>query len=305
MVLTACNSWILLQENGSRLGCCEVTTLIEEGGMGHMPDESHYVIRGGVEGRERLRVLSSVMHETTMALLDRVGIAEGQTCLDVGCGGGDVTVELARRVGSNGAVVGVDIDETKLEIARSEAEEGGLEQVEFRRLDIRTEEAETNVDVVYARFLLTHLDDPSGAIAAFRHHVRPGGKVVVEDIDFSGYFTYPASRAFDRYRELYCATVEKRGGDPNIGPRLPVLLQEGGLRDVEIRVVQPMATRGNAKLINAITMENIRGAVLGDGLATAEEIDTLVRDLYRFAENPNTVAGTPRIVQAWGSRSVD
>ena len=86
-----------------------------------MTHASHYVIRGGLEGRERLRVISRVMHPSTSSLFDRVRVADGHRCLDVGCGGGDVTIALARRVAPHGAAVGVDIDDTKLAIARNEA----------------------------------------------------------------------------------------------------------------------------------------------------------------------------------------
>ena len=54
------------------------------------------------------------------------------------------------------------------------------------------------------------------------------------------------------------------------------------------------------RLINAITMENIADAVLADRLATPEEIDGIVREMYEFAADPGTIAGTPRVVQAWG-----
>jgi hypothetical protein len=54
--------------------------------------------------------------------------------------------------------------------------------------------------------------------------------------------------------------------------------------------------------MNPLTMENIAGAVLEDGLATREEIDSVVRELYRLAADPNTVAGMPRVVQSWGRR---
>jgi hypothetical protein len=50
-------------------------------------------------------------------------------------------------------------------------------------------------------------------------------------------------------------------------------------------------------------MENIAGAVLDDGLASQQEIDELVRELYDFAADPSTVAGMPRVVQAWGRRA--
>jgi SAM-dependent methyltransferase len=238
-----------------------------------------------------------------MSLLERLGPRDGLACLDVGCGGGDVTLELARRVAPHGTVVGVDIDETKLEIARHEAQQQGLLNVVFQLSDVREMSGAAGFDIVYSRFLLTHLSDPASVIRAFYAQLRPGGMVAVEDIDFSGHFTYPESRAFGRYHELYCATVLRRGGDPNIGPRLPLLLKDSGFEDVGVSIVQPIATEGEAKLISPMTMENIAGAVLEDGLATREEIDRVVRELYRFAADPNTVAGMPRVVQSWGRRA--
>lgn len=203
---------------------------------------------------------------------------------------------------ARGRAIGTDVDETKLDLARQESERLGVRNVEFRTLDIRTQDAGLEFDLIYARFLLTHLHDPSHVVSVFYRHVRPGGLTIVEDIDFSGSFTYPASMAYRRYHELYCAVVRGRGGDPDIGPRLPILLTDGGFEEVEMTVVQPVGTHGEVKLINPLTMENIAGAVLQDGLASREEIDVVVRELREFAENPRTVAGLPRVVQAWGRR---
>jgi SAM-dependent methyltransferase len=223
-------------------------------------------------------------------------------CLDVGCGGGDVTRDLARLVGPRGKAVGVDIDEMKLAVASAEAREEGPTNLEFRSLDIRQSSGLSGFDVVYARFLLTHLGDPAGAVKAFYEHLRPGGQVAVEDIDYSGCFTYPKLDAFERYCALYCAIVRRRGGDPNIGPRLPLLLMQSGFEQVGVSVVQPVGLQGDVKLIHPITLENITGPILEDGLATQDEIDGIVRELYTFAADPGTVAGTPRVVQAWGRR---
>lgn len=264
----------------------------------------HYVIRGGVLGRERLRVLARVMHASTTSLFQRLGVGNGLMCLDVGCGGGDVSVELARRVAPSGKVVGVDIDETILNLATREAEESGVRNVEFRTWDIRTHDASFLFDLVYARFLLTHLDDPARAVASLYKHLRPGGMVIVEDVHVSGAFTYPDSEAVQRLRELYCAVVRSRGGDPDIGPRLPVLLADGGFEQVEMNVVQPAGTQGEVKLLNPLTLEGIADTVLQDRLASREEIDSVVEELYEFAENPRTVASFPRVVQAWGRRPV-
>jgi len=267
-----------------------------------MADSSHYVIRGGREGRERLRVLAGVMRPHSMALLDRCGLREGLACLDVGCGGGDVTMELARRVGPGGRAEGVDMDVAKLEIARAEAAQRNISNVQFLQADAREAAGPRTFDLVYARFLLTHLSDAAGMVRRFHAQVRPGGMVAVEDIDFSGHFTYPESSAFRRFHELYCATVTKRGGDPTVGMRLPLLVRDAGFEDVRVSIVQPMALEGDAKLMDALTLEAIAGAVLEDGLATRDEIDALARDLIAFAADPRTLAGVPRVVQVSGRR---
>jgi SAM-dependent methyltransferase len=267
-----------------------------------MNERQPYAIRGGVEGRERLRVLARVLQPTTTALFERLGVGDGMVCLDVGCGGGDVTRELARRVGPPGRAVGVDIDAVKLDLARQEAHEQGIRNVEYRALDIRAQGAGSDFDLVYARFLLTHLSNPSGAVAAFFQHLRPGGLLLVEDTDFSGFFTYPESEACRVYYRLCGAVVRGRGGDPDLGRRLPLLLADGGFVGVEMAVVQPAGTSGEVKLINPLTMENIAEAVMEDGLASRPEIDALVQELYAFAADPRTVVGLPRIVQAWGYR---
>ena len=64
--------------------------------MSSAAGEVPYIIRGGIKGRERLRMLSRIMQSATLNLLQRAGIRPGMTCLDVGCGGGDVSLELAR-----------------------------------------------------------------------------------------------------------------------------------------------------------------------------------------------------------------
>ena len=123
----------------------------------------NYVIRGGVQGRERLRLLAEVMGPGTGSLLTEVGVPAGATCLDVGCGGGDVTCELARAVGPSGRVIGVDLDPIKIDIAAREAHEQGIANVAFECRDVTKWEPPELFDLVYARFLLTHLVNPAAA----------------------------------------------------------------------------------------------------------------------------------------------
>ncbi len=76
-----------------------------------------------------------------------------------------------------------------------------------------------------------------------------------------------------------------------------------GCERIAMNVVQPAALDGELKLINPITMENIAGALIADGLATCEETDRLASELSEFARDPRTVMSIARIVQAWGWRS--
>jgi SAM-dependent methyltransferase len=263
---------------------------------------SHYVIRGGLPGRERLRFIASVLQPGTDALLSRAGISSGARCLDVGCGGGDMTAVLARRVGPSGRVLGVDLDAEKLDLARREAAELGLHNVEFQLADLRAWQPPSPFDVVYIRFVLTHLPDPAAATQTIFRWLHPGGLVIVEDIDYHGCFVWPEREAFRRYCELYCDVVRRRGGDAYIGRRLPELLLEAGFQDVGVSLNQPASLDDSAKRIHVMTLENIADALIQSSVASREEVEHLLQELETIAADRTVVAAIPRIVQTWGRR---
>src|SRR5262245_56237122 len=132
-----------------------------------------YIIRGGVEGKKRLEVLARVMWPTTARALAEAGLAPGMNCLDLGCGGGDVTLQLATAVGPAGHATGVDMDETKLHFARQNAARSGLANVQFRKLIVQDWFEESQYDFIYTRFLLTHLADPQRTLRQMLRAIRP------------------------------------------------------------------------------------------------------------------------------------
>src|SRR5918992_6274264 len=113
-----------------------------------------YVLRGGRAGAERLRLLNRVKWPTTEQLLGAAGLRAGMSCLDVGCGSGDVTLKMAALVEAEGNVVGVDRDQAILRLAGQEAERQGL-SVTFRQLDAEKLTDESAYDLVFARYLLS------------------------------------------------------------------------------------------------------------------------------------------------------
>ena len=99
-------------------------------------------------------MLQRVHGPFTSALLDSAGIKQGARCLDAGCGGGHVSRDLAARVGKTGSVVGSDLDEVVLELARSDVAGAGITNVEFRTGDA-TDLDVSGFDVLVARFFFS------------------------------------------------------------------------------------------------------------------------------------------------------
>ena len=260
----------------------------------------HYIIRGGEAGKKRLDLLARVQEPTTLALLDKLDIRPGERFIDLGCGGGHVSIEAARRVGAGGSVVGVDLDATKLALARQSAEEGGLGNIDFRECKADEIVESDSFDVAYARFLLTHLSDPLAVLRAMLKALKPGARVALEDIDFRGVFSHPPSPHVERFAELYTVAVRHKGGDANIGPRLPSLLREAGFEQIGASVVQVAYLDGDLKRILLATMEGIADAALAAGMATVEELGQTVEGLRAFTDDPTTFLSMPRVVQAWG-----
>ena len=123
-----------------------------------------YTIDRGLGVRDRMNLLATVHSPATLALLDMLGVALGARCIDLGCGGGHIAFELARRVGTSGHVTGLDLDEALLAAARDEAAVQGLDNVTFGVESVE-HLAATGFDLAFtARMLLSHLSDPADLV---------------------------------------------------------------------------------------------------------------------------------------------
>src|SRR5262249_35695619 len=169
-----------------------------------------YAIRGGKEGKERLDVLARVLLPTTAQLFDRVGLSTGMNCLDVACGGGHVTMLMARIVGPEGHVLGTGTDAEILALAGEDTKAAKATNVEFQQQDACSCLWHNAFDVAYARFLLSHLNEPENCLATMIEACAPRGLIVIEDTDFAGSFCYPSCAAYERYKELYQELVQRK-----------------------------------------------------------------------------------------------
>jgi ubiquinone/menaquinone biosynthesis C-methylase UbiE len=223
-------------------------------------------------------------------------------CLDLGCGGGEVTFEIARLVGQDGSVIGVDMDEVKLELARIAAAERRHANVEFRLANVSEWHETSAYDLVYCRFLLQHLSRPVDLLRRMWAAVRPGGAIVVEDADFDGLFCHPPNDGFAFYALMYPRVLERYGGDAASGRKLYGCFLEAGIPQPSLRLVQRVDADGEAKTLSLSTLEATAEAIVRAKLASLEDVNAAIASLAAFTSDPTSLVGDPRVFQLWTSR---
>jgi SAM-dependent methyltransferase len=120
--------------------------------------------------------LDHELGELGLAAMAALAPREGERLVDIGCGCGSTTLELARRVGAGGSVLGVDISAPMLAVARERAAAAGLAQARFIQADAQTH-AFDPADGAFSRFGVMFFEDPVAAFANIRRGLKRGGRV--------------------------------------------------------------------------------------------------------------------------------
>ncbi|MCV7377668.1 SAM-dependent methyltransferase [Mycobacterium alsense] len=156
----------------------------------------------------------------------------GMSVLDIGCGPGTITADIAARV-APGAVVAVDRVADVLAVARAESRGRDLSNVTFATADVhRLDFPDDAFDIVHAHQVLQHVADPVGALREMRRVCRPGGIVAARDADYAGFTWFPQIDALDLWRDLYRRAARANGGEPDAGRRLLSWALDAGFADV-------------------------------------------------------------------------
>ena len=159
----------------------------------------------------------------------------GMRVLDVGCGPGTITLDLARRV-APGSVVGIDPADDVVEAAARDATDQGVENVRFATGDIYALDVDgpfdRAFDLVHAHQVLQHVPDPVGALRAMRAACVPEGLVAARDSDYHAFTWYPADARLDRWLDLYQQVARADGGEPDAGRMLGAWAHAAGFSEV-------------------------------------------------------------------------
>ncbi|MGW7463401.1 methyltransferase domain-containing protein [Streptomyces xantholiticus] len=194
-----------------------------------MPQETAVYTHGHHESVLRSHTWRTAANSAAYLIAE---LRPGLDVLDVGCGPGTITADLAELV-APGRVTAVDAAENVLGQARAYAEQRGLDNVRFAVADVHDLDfADDSFDVVHAHQVLQHVGDPVRALHEMRRVCRPGGVVAVRDSDYGAFTWYPGPPALDEWLALYRRVARGNGGEPDAGRRLLSWARAAGFTDI-------------------------------------------------------------------------
>jgi len=152
--------------------------------------------------------------------------------LDVGCGPGTITVDLAR-LARYGTVVGMDRSAAVVSEAAAHAKQVAVSNVDLAVGDVYSLEYDDDTfDVVHAHQLLQHLSDPVAALSEMRRVCKPGGIVAARDSDYSAFTWWPSIPELDQWLDVYRKVARSNDAEPDAGRRLKGWALDSGLQIV-------------------------------------------------------------------------
>lgn len=241
----------------------------------------------------------------TYNLLVDAGIKKGMHVLDIGCGRGDVSFLLADMVGTEGSVLGLDLDENALEVARERAQENKFTNVDFIKSDLNTLSIDNaQYDAIVGRRVLMYLPDPRRVISELSAMLKIGGIMIFQESDSTlsskSIVPMPLHKQVDKW---VWDTVEREGGNIHIGFDLWSLLTQKGLVVEKIRAEAVVQTP-DAPLPRALIVKLMLPRIIKTGAATEDEIDinTLEDRLTEEREKSKATYISEIVFYAWARK---
>ena len=219
--------------------------------------------------------------------------------LDVGCGPGTITVDLAAVV-APGAVVGIDPVASIIEQAQQLLVERSLPNCAFETGDsYQLEYADDSFDVVHAHQVLQHLREPVDALREMLRVTKPGGILAVRDADYAGMIWSPRDPLLDRWMQLYHEMTARNHVEADAGRYLLSWIHELEVADVEHS--WSVWTYATAELTawwggvwaDRVLQSSFAEQALEHDLSTPNELEALADAWHQWAQAPNAVFVIP------------
>lgn len=261
-----------------------------------------YVLGHSEQEIERLHRQADYYAQLTSVALHMAGIQPGMRVLDAGCGGGDVSLLIARLVGPKGEVVAVDRSSEALAAAERRLAADQIDTVHLVEGDIATIRLDAPVDAVVGRLILMHVPDPVAALRNLASLLAPEGTILMQEMDIGVARTEPPAPMVEAMIDLCRTAFGTAGVDVRPGMRLHEQFLAAGLPAPQLlslgRIDAPPARASAESLVQILT--TLLPVIEGARLADLAELDlsTLASRLSDQLGACGSLAITPPLITA-------
>lgn len=268
-----------------------------------MSEAKDYPLGYSDEETQRLADQAARLEELTGDVLRRAGLRPGMHVLDIGSGAGDVSLLIAKMVGSDGAVLGVEKAPSSVEIARARVEQLGVQNVAFAECDLAAFATDKKFDAIVGRFVLQYLPDRAVVLQRLARHLRPGGIVAFLEVDLAQMAQIPPSPLFTRVRQWMLEAFAAGGAELEMGAKLFATFLQAGLPGPDMIAAHPVVggptSSGYGDLVQGL--RSLLPRIEQGGIADSAEIgiETLEGRLREDAAANDRVLFMSRVVGAW------
>jgi len=279
-----------------------ITGAPETGSKGNLPPWQDYPLGGTQVEEERLIRQAFDYEPRARLVLDRIGVQPGSNVADIGCGPLGILHLLSERVGPLGRVVGLEREPRFAARARAEIARRGLTNVSIVDGDaLAMPLKKQSFDLVHERLVMINVSARETLLAEMLSLLRPGGTVVLEEVDNVSWLCQPAHPSWDAILRAFHAVFQADGGDPFVGRRLPELLRAAGVQDIQVAMDVDLALPGEYQRMHLVSLlDSVRERVLSTGLLRDEEASTHREARVDHLSDPATTVIDKLRVQAWG-----
>jgi ubiquinone/menaquinone biosynthesis C-methylase UbiE len=263
-----------------------------------------YVLGHRAEELARLDGQAKMLEQATRLALQLAGIGPGMRVVDLGTGTGEVALLVAEAVGPEGSVLAVDRAADGLAYAATKFADRGVTNIELVEADVASYVPEEQVDAVLGRLVLSYLPDPVATVRRLLGAIRPSGVYLALEYDTDAVRSAPPTPTITQGAGLVNVAFAAAGTPQTIGPRLGLILEAAGARDVQVLGLQRYAGPHDpdAPRMLAAVVQSLAPAIEKYGIADVAslELETYAERLAAEMKEADAVAVLPTLVAAWG-----
>jgi 2-polyprenyl-3-methyl-5-hydroxy-6-metoxy-1,4-benzoquinol methylase len=251
---------------------------------------------------QRLRDQASMWQSATEAVLDKVGLGQGMSALDVGAGPGAVMRLMAERVGPQGRVTGIEIDDKLGTQALADLRAGG--GAEFELIQANVLELDklpgSPFDLTCCRLFLMHMQDPVAVLEKMMMWTRPGGVVAAQEFDFGAIAIEPPCPAMAEFNRVFEGVFRGHGRNLRAGRQLPAQFEAAGigLPDGTLTEAKYLPLKDMAAMLVGV-YQGLFASAAELGIADPVRAEAFKADMADAAADGRYYCLTPILIAAW------